>query len=67
MKTITLEIELTYDDDMMHGNTPDGLEWFRCIVLQDGLRNKSNLLRLYSDALDDMIGEVRVVSIRGDL
>ena len=28
MKTIKLEIELTYDDNIMHGDDPDAIKWF---------------------------------------
>ena len=29
MKTIKLLIELTYDEDMMHGEDPESIRWFR--------------------------------------
>ena len=68
MKTITLKIELTYDDDSMHGNTPDGLEWFRHVVLlQNGRAEDDNRLLLHSQMIGDEIGEVRVLSILGDV
>jgi len=60
MKTITLEIELTYDDDMMHGGDhgdDDAKTWFFRDVL-------SNELELYEKAeLGDEIGKVKVVRI----
>ena len=70
MKTIKLKIELTYEDDSMHGNTADGLEWFRDVVLlqNDGvIDSDDNRLLLHSQMIGDEIGEVRVVSILGEV
>lgn len=66
MRIITLEVELTYDADMMHGDDPDGVESFRSLVLQNDGVNEENKLLLHSNFLDDPLGEVRVISIKGE-
>lgn len=67
VRTITLEIELTYDADMMHGDDPDGVEWFRNCVLQNDGNGEENNLLLHSNAIGDTLGEVRVTSIKGEV
>lgn len=59
MKTIALEIELTYDDETMHSgdSSPEDKQWF----FEDVLRS-SLMLRENSEVGDD-IGEVSVISI----
>ena len=59
MKTLKMEIELTYDDDAMHGSEKDSLEWFFEQVM---LEPKEPLL-LHSNELGDTVGEVKVLSI----
>jgi hypothetical protein len=66
MRVITLEIELTYDADMMHGDEPDAVEWFRDFVLQNDGNGEENNLLLHSNAIRDTLGEVRVTSIKGE-
>ena len=63
MKTITLEIELTYDDEAMHSGdgSPEDKEWFFEDVLRSSLTLREN-----SEVGDD-IGEVCVVSITDDV
>lgn len=57
MKTIRLTIDLTYEDDVMHGNDLDSFEWFRSILLGDDLQMGD-----FGD-LGDMIGSVKVLEI----
>lgn len=58
MKTIILQIALTYDEQGMYGNDPDGMDWFKTI-LGEGLE-------LYSDEIG-LLGEARVITeLSGD-
>jgi len=58
MATLRLEIELTYDAELMHGDDPEGIEWFRERVL------KSPHLILHENGdLGDCVGDVRVLSV----
>lgn len=58
MSRLRLTIDLEYDADLMHGNDPEGVEWFRETVL-------GNSLVLHSDEIGDYIGTVTVVSVEG--
>ena len=58
MKTIRLTVDLTYDDDVMHGDDQESIEWFHSILLGDNLQ-----LGEFGD-LGDMIGSVRVVEMK---
>jgi len=64
MKTIKLEIELTYDDDFMHDNEPESIKWFVDDILINELTEdgKPNLI-LHSNELGDEIGTVKVLKI----
>jgi len=57
MKTIRLTIDLTYDEQVMHGNEPEEIEWFTRMLLGDDLE-----LGDFGD-LGDMIGSVKVVEM----
>ena len=49
---VRLEIELDYDADTMHGNTPDGISWFESLLFdQDG-----DELILHPNEIGDTIG-----------
>ena len=62
MKKLTMTIELTYDDELMYGNEDDeAREWF----FKDVLSNANYNLRLNSVAVDDEVGDVRILSIDG--
>lgn len=61
-KTIRLEIELTYDADLMYGDDADGLTWFYDEVLLD-LDNEG--LILHSNMVGEEIGTVKIISIQG--
>ena len=56
MKTIRLLIDLTYDDEIMHGDDEGAIAWFREQVL------KGELL-LHSNVIGDEVGEVRVLEV----
>jgi hypothetical protein len=57
MRTIRLTIDLTYDEQVMHSNEPEAIEWFKSILLGDHLQ-----LGEFGD-LGDMIGSVKVVEM----
>jgi hypothetical protein len=57
MKTIRLTVDLTYDEQVMHGSEPEEIEWFKSILLGDYLE-----LGEFGD-LGDMIGSVKVVEM----
>lgn len=67
MRIITLEVELRYDADMMHGDAPDVVEWFRDVVLQNGGVDEENRLFLHSNLIFGTVGEIRVTSIKGEV
>jgi hypothetical protein len=62
MKTLRLEIELTYDDDIMHGGNSDTVakDWF----INDVLGGELDLVDKIE--LGDDIGKVKVISITGE-
>jgi len=57
MRTIRLTIDLTYDEQVMHGNEPEEIEWFKIILLGDNLQLGEFCY------LGDMIGSVKVVEM----
>ena len=59
-KTIRLLIDLTYNQDIMHGDDEESIEWFNEILLGDNLH-----LGDFGD-LGDMIGSVKVVPHAAD-
>jgi hypothetical protein len=60
MKTIRLTIDLTYDDELMHEDDSDGIEWFKSILLGDSLQ-----LFEFGD-ICDTLGLVKVVEMWED-
>jgi hypothetical protein len=58
MKAIKLEIELTYDDMLMHGDDEEGIDWFLNDLLM-GLEG----LELLSRDMDSYIGDVKVIRV----
>jgi len=60
MKKIRLEIELEYDDDIMHADDEDGWRWFREDVL--GGTGDERLI-LHSNCVGDEVGTVTVLKI----
>lgn len=59
MKTIKMLLELTYEDDLIHGNCPEGIGYFYKEVLGD----KAGLM-LHSNELGDTVGTVNVLEIK---
>ena len=57
MKKLKLLIELEYDDEIMHEDNEDAIEWFFKDVLGDGLL-------LHSNEIGDTIGEVKVLEVK---
>ena len=60
MKTLRLEIELTYDDVQMHGDDIHAEDWF----INDILGGELDLVDKIE--LGDDIGKVKVISITGE-
>jgi len=60
MKTIRLTIDLTYDDELIHGDEGISIKWFENILLGDDL-----YLSELGD-LGDIIGSVKVIAGIGD-
>jgi hypothetical protein len=61
MKTIRLTVDLTYDQEVMHGDEDEAISWFNSI-----LAGKDLMLGDFGE-LGDMIGSVQVVSRSNDL
>ena len=55
MKTIKLDVELTYDEDLMYGEDKDAKEWFFKDVLSGGLS-------LHSNEIGDSVGSIKVLN-----
>ena len=58
---LKLEIEVEYDAEMMHGNEPESIEWFRDAVLLNPAEDEP--LILHSNCIGDEIGVIRVTRI----
>jgi hypothetical protein len=65
MAKLLLEIELEYDADLIHGDDPQGREWFFSSVLGVGdALAEGNELVLHSNEMGDEVGTVTVKSCR---
>ena len=62
MKKLTMTIELTYDDEIMHEDNEEAKAWFFNDVLNDPTEGS---LILHSNYLGDEVGTVRILSIDG--
>ena len=60
MKTLKLLVELTYDEDQMHGEDPESIRWFRDEILM--CENREDLL-LHSNEIGDTVGSIRVLQL----
>ena len=58
---LTLTIELTFDENAMHGNDPEEREWFYSTILL------GKELILHSNKIGDTVGTVKVVGIGAEL
>lgn len=59
MTTLRMEIELTYDGDIMHGDDPESISWFRDHILM----GRDGKLLLHSNEIGDEIGAIRGLRI----
>lgn len=57
MTKIKMEIELKYDDTIMHGNDEEAIKWFFEDILY------RDRLILHSNEIGDEVGEVKVLKI----
>ena len=55
MKVERLMIELEYDDDLVHSNEPEAVEWFWLVVM-------GGELILHSNEIGNEVGRVKVIS-----
>jgi hypothetical protein len=56
MRTIRLTIDLTYDDELIHGDEGISIKWFENILLGDNL----HLFELGD--IGDILGSVKVIA-----
>lgn len=61
MKTIKLVVELTYDDNVMHGTEQESIDWFENDILLQKAEGEE--LLLHSNEIGDTIGTVKVLDI----
>lgn len=59
MTALKLEVELTYDDALMHGEDREARDWFFNHIL------RHDRLTMYSDEIGDNVGSVVVPSVSG--
>lgn len=59
MKKIRLEIELEYDEELMHNDDQEAIDWFH----NDILIGENGLLLLHSNEIGDGIGKVKGIRI----
>lgn len=58
MKKIKMEVELTFDDDLMYGDDKNGEDWFWNVIMKD------EQLLLHSNEIGDTIGEIKITKIK---
>jgi hypothetical protein len=63
MKTIRLTVDLTYNNEIMHGDDEESKDWFVNEVLKS--TNPHEQLILHSNCIGDEVGEIKVVDIEG--
>ena len=61
MKKLILEIELEYDENIMHGQDPCSIAWFNREVI--GVQKDCGLI-LHSNEIGDEVGKVTVLSVK---
>ena len=57
MKIVKLEIERTYDDELMRGDDSEAIEWFNRIVFGPG----ADLILYENSEIGDDVGTVKVL------
>lgn len=53
MKTVKMEIELTYDDELMHGNDKAAIAWFEHYL-------KTGKNTLFNAEIGDTVGDIKI-------
>ena len=61
MKILRMTVELTYDDDMMHGVEQESIDWFENGILLNKIGGED--LLLHSNEIGDTIGTIKVLDI----
>ena len=56
---LRLEVELDYDEGMLHGTEAEAIRWFREDILQG--RSEGSELFLWSNEIGDEVGRVSVL------
>ena len=62
MKKLIMEVELEYDDTIMHEDDPSGMKWFEEGVLRN--TTDEGRLILHSNEIGDEVGTIKVLAIR---
>ena len=62
MKKIRLEVELEYDEELIHGNDPESIAWFHKEILLHP--SKDGELILHSNEIGDEVGVIRVLKVK---
>lgn len=57
MKTIKMIVEFTYDEEVMHHDDEEAIEWFFRDII------KGEALSVHSNEIGDFIGEIRVIEV----
>lgn len=63
MKTLKMTIELKFDENKIHRDDPEAIEWFYNDILKRQNPNNTQLLLLHCNEIGDTIGEVKVLEI----
>ena len=61
MKKIKMEVELEYNDEIIHGNDPESIDWFHKEILLHP--SKDGGLILHSNEIGDEVGVIRVLAV----
>jgi hypothetical protein len=61
MKTLRLIVDLTYDEQIMHGEDKESIDWFFENVMRNNTVNEQ--LILHSNYIGDEVGEIKLIEI----
>jgi hypothetical protein len=61
MRTLRLIVDLTYDEQIMHGEDKESINWFFENVMRNNTVNEQ--LILHSNYIGDEVGEIKVIEI----